>query len=335
MHESPDERIVNDPHRANPGLEVVVIGGYLGAGKTTLVNHLLRQAAGQRLAVMVNDFGEIGIDADLILGQDGEVLQLAGGCICCTVGSDLVESLMALAMRQPQPDRVLIETSGVALPGQVARGAALAPGVAIDGVVVMADAQAIRRQCADRHVGDTVRAQLAQADLLIVNKIEDLSPDTLQDLLAWLTAQAPRARILTCNEAQVPSELVLGLRPNDAPTERPAPLARRAALARASRGQRPAASIFDSLSLELTYPCELDALATGLADPILGLVRVKGWLSDRRGGRHLLQMVGERWRCTPAPETESTAGAGRLVLIGLRELMDRERIASILKQCVS
>lgn len=316
-------------------LEAVVIGGYLGAGKTTLINHLLREAAGQRLAVMVNDFGEIGIDADLIVGQDGEVLQLAGGCICCTVGSDLVESLMALAARHPRPDRVLIETSGVALPGQVARGAALAPGVAIDGVVVLADAQAIRRQCADRHVGDTVRAQLTQADLLIVNKIEDLTPDALQELLAWLTAQAPRARILTCNEAQVPAELVLGLRPAESPSERPAPLARRSALARASRGQRPAASIFDSLSLEWPDPCEVNVLAARLAEPSVGLVRVKGWVRDRSGQRYLLQMVGERWRCTPATDHEGPGAPSRLVMIGLRDLMDRERIESILKQCVS
>lgn len=335
MNDASDERIVNDHHRANPGLEVVVIGGYLGAGKTTLINHLLREAAGQRLAVMVNDFGEIGIDADLILGQDGDVLQLAGGCICCSVGSDLVESLLTLSERMPRPDRVLIETSGVALPGQVARGAALAPGLVIDGVVVMADAQAIRRQCEDRHVGDTVRTQLTQADLLIVNKIEDQPVQTLEALLAWLGMQAPRARILTCNEAQVPPEVVLGLRPNASSSERPAPLARRSALARAIRGQRPAASIFESLSVELHDPVDAEQLATQLSDPSLGLVRVKGWVPTRLDRKHLLQMVGERWRCTPAQGSEGPSGPGQLVLIGLRDTLDRERIGSILKQCVS
>ena len=110
-------------------LSTIVLGGYLGAGKTTLLNHLLRHAQGRRIAVMVNDFGDIGIDADLIESTDGEVMNLSGGCICCSVGSDLVAALMALPQRVPPPDLVLIETSGVALPGSVARGARLAPGV--------------------------------------------------------------------------------------------------------------------------------------------------------------------------------------------------------------
>ena len=350
MQHSPDEPDVNDARSSRDGLDVVVIGGYLGAGKTTLINHLLREASGQRIAVMVNDYGEIGIDADLILGQDGDVLQLAGGCICCSVGSDLVESLMALATRNPRPDRVLIETSGVALPGQVARGAALAPGLVIDGVVVMADAQAIRTQSADRHVGDTVRAQLGQADLLLLNKTEHETPEALEALQTWLVNLAPRARIIPCSEAQVPAELVLGLRPNapnasrasnfsntsvSSSADRPAPLARRAALARASRGQRPAASIFDSLSLELPDPCDVNQLAILLADPALGLVRVKGWVPDRQGRWHLLQMVGERWRCTPASVDQSAPDAGRLMLIGLRDRLDPLRIDAILKRCVS
>ena len=86
-------------------LPVTVIGGYLGAGKTTLVNHLLRQAGGRRLAVLVNDFGELPLDADLIEADDGEVLSLAGGCICCSFGNDLMAALMQLPARSPRPDR--------------------------------------------------------------------------------------------------------------------------------------------------------------------------------------------------------------------------------------
>ena len=96
---------------------VTVIGGYLGAGKTTLVNHLLRAADGLRLAVLVNDFGALPIDRDLIVGSDGDTLEISGGCICCSYGSDLMEALLDLPRRRPGIDRVLIETSGVALPG--------------------------------------------------------------------------------------------------------------------------------------------------------------------------------------------------------------------------
>ena len=94
-------------------LPTVVIGGYLGAGKTTLVNHLLRHADGRRVAVLVNDFGDVNIDADLIEGADAGVLSLSGGCLCCSFGDDLVGTLLALQRRQPPPDVVLIELSGV------------------------------------------------------------------------------------------------------------------------------------------------------------------------------------------------------------------------------
>ena len=104
-------------------LPVTVIGGYLGAGKTTLVNHLLRHAGGRRIAVLVNDFGALPIDADLIEARDGDLLAIAGGCVCCSYGSDLMDALAALLERSPRPDHLVIETSGVALPGSVARSA--------------------------------------------------------------------------------------------------------------------------------------------------------------------------------------------------------------------
>lgn len=330
---------------APTGLGVLVVGGYLGAGKTTLVNHLLRHAEGRRMAVMVNDFGEVGIDADLILGQDGEVLQLAGGCICCSVGSDLVESLMGLAARTPRPDLVLIETSGVALPAQVARGAALAPGIVIDGVVVLADAQAVRLQTQDRHVGDTVTEQLRQADLLVLNKADAVDPTELQALQAWLAAIAPRARSLVCSEARVPAEVVLGLgaaEPNDLVDAQAGPsgsmpgrfavkqppVGRRAALARASRGQRPAASVFESLSLKLQGAFDLEGLAHALSAPALGLVRVKGVLQDGHQDLKVLQMTGSRWRIAAAPVPTQQ----RLLMIGLKGAFEREVIETIVER---
>ncbi|MFZ9406270.1 MAG: CobW family GTP-binding protein [Burkholderiaceae bacterium] len=338
------------------GLGVLVVGGYLGAGKTTLVNHLLRHANGRRIAVMVNDFGEIGIDADLILGQDGEILQLAGGCICCSVGSDLVESLMSLAGRTPRPDLVLIETSGVALPGQVARGAALAPGIIIDGVVVLVDTPQVRQQTQDRHIGDTVAEQLRQADLLVLNKAEALDESRLGTLQDWIAGQAPRARQLVCTEAAVPAEVVLGLGQVASHEERDTtigrsasaaerlPLGRRAALARASRGLRPAASIFESASLPLQGAFDLEGLAQALAEPSLGLVRVKGLVQDGSRQMQVLQMTGSRWRITAAPQTDRAQGqqtfttetpstdGGRLLMIGLKGQLDHRIVGTIVER---
>ncbi len=146
---------------------VLVVGGYLGAGKTTLVNHLLR-TSGQRLMVLVNDFGQSVIDAQLIEASDGDVLQLAGGCVCCQIGDELSAALARVA--DTAPERVVIETSGVAQPAAVTTMVSLTTGLQLDAVVVVADGERIDELLADRYVGDIVAAQLAQADLVVLNR---------------------------------------------------------------------------------------------------------------------------------------------------------------------
>ncbi len=330
-------------------LPAIVVGGWLGAGKTTLVNRLLRAADGRRIAVLVNDFGDVGIDADLIVSRDGAVMSLAGGCVCCAVGSDLLEALVALPRRVPPLDLVLVETSGVALPGAVARSVRLAAGVAVDGIVVLVDAETVRARALDRHVGDTVRQQLAEADLLVLNKADLVPAAALPPLREWLRAAAPRAAIVEAVEAAVPPELVLGL--GDAPTAAtptvPAPAAPEddaagsaASAPRADaldvplasvRRPAPAAATFESASFELDGRYDLDALGAALADPALGLVRAKGTLRDASGHRAVLQAVGARVRVGPAPAgspAADDAAPGRLVAIGLRGALDAPAIAA-------
>ncbi|MCZ8100068.1 MAG: GTP-binding protein [Burkholderiales bacterium] len=327
-------------------LPAIVVGGWLGAGKTTLVNRVLRAAGGRRIAVLVNDFGDVGIDADLIVSRDGSVMNLAGGCVCCAVGSDLLEALVALPDREPPFDLVLLETSGVALPGSVARSARLAPGVAVDGTVVLVDAETVRARADDRHVGDTVRQQLAAADLLVLNKVDLVPHEAMPALRAWLRAAAPRAAVIEAVESAVPPEVVLGI--GDAPLRAAASDDARATSAlrdadagretegrgaplSATRRPLPAAAIFESTHFELEGRYDLAALATALADPTLGLVRAKGALRDAAGGRAVLQAVGTRVRTGPAPAGSAAADAdapARLVAIGLRGVLDGSAIAA-------
>jgi G3E family GTPase len=313
-------------------LPVLVLGGYLGAGKTTLLNRLLRNAGGRRIAVLVNDFGEIGIDADLIESRDGDVMNLAGGCVCCAVGSDLIGALVALPERSAPPDLVLIETSGVALPGAVARAVRLAPGIEVDGVVVLADAETVQARADDRYVGDTVRQQLLDADLLVLNKADLVSAERLAALHAWCAALAPRARIVEATEADIPPEWVLGLadtpehdRQAGAP---PAPLPAHRIAAPAT----PAAARFTSESFRIDRPVDAAALGRVLADPALGLIRAKGVVRDTAtDGWTVLQGVGSRMRTTPAAAGSPAAtrdGPGRVVVIGLLGRFDRAAVAA-------
>jgi G3E family GTPase len=301
-------------------IPTLIVGGYLGAGKTTLVNHLLRNAGGRRIAVMVNDFGELTIDADLIEGAEGSVLALAGGCVCCSFGSDLLGALQDVLQRKPPPDLILIETSGVALPAAVARSARLLPGLSIDGIVLLLDAETVRQRSADPYVGDLVRQQLLDADLLILNKTELCSPTTLAELNAWLpTMTTPGTPVVPANQARVPPELVLGFHaglstePDGATGDA---LARWAAQP-IGQPTAPASDRFVNELLELTAPLDPQQLLAALTAPDAGVVRAKGWLTDLTGQRHLLQQVGRRAELLPLAPDARPPGPDRLLVIGL------------------
>ena len=330
-----------------------MIGGYLGAGKTTLVNHLLRQAQGLRIAVLVNDFGEIGIDADLIVSTDGEVMQLAGGCLCCSVGSDLIGALIALGERTPRPDLLLIETSGVALPGAVARSVKLVPEIGVDAVMVLADAQSVREQAQDRHVGDTVRQQLQDADLLVLNKLDLIEAQTLPELKSWLALQAPHARLIESCNATLPLELVCALAdevdsPRSLASSSGALFAGDAAGLRRARRKPSAANAFDSLSLTVEHPVNVEHLAQQLIADASGVIRAKGVLHHRidlhaeqpttpgfaASEPVVLQITGRRVDIRPfASERQDTRPSdGRLVVIGLRGQLDRQRIEAMVRR---
>ena len=137
----------------------MIIGGYLGAGKTTLVNHLLRNADGRRLAIMVNEFGDLSIDADLIEMEGDDLISLAGGCVCCSYGSGLMEAFVALQAMEPKPDHIVLEASGVAIPSSIAGSVALLDGFSLAGVICLVDAMQIHEQAGDKYLQDTIERQ--------------------------------------------------------------------------------------------------------------------------------------------------------------------------------
>jgi G3E family GTPase len=301
-------------------IPVTVVGGYLGAGKTSLVNHVLRTAAGLRIAVLVNDFGALAVDADLIEAQSGNLMAIAGGCVCCAFGSDLMGALMAMAQRQPPPDRVLVETSGVALPAAVAQSSALVPGLAIDGVVVVADADTVRARAADSYVGDTVRRQLAEADLVVLNKADLAGEQAMAAVAAWLAEVAPCAAVVRAVRGQLPPDVLLGVRGGDSQ-------AGQLLSGGAIKPLHAATESYASESLAASGPVDVDALARILAgDP--GVIRAKGVLEDKDGSLKVLHVVGARHEVT-AYAGGRTAGPG-FACIGLRGQLDRARIARAL-----
>jgi len=292
-------------------LPVTVIGGYLGAGKTTLVNHLLRQAVGRRIAVAVNDFGALPIDRDLIEGAADGVLSLAGGCVCCSFGSDLVAGLMNLLAGGRKIDHIVIEASGVALPAAIARSVALIAGLRFEAVVVLADAETVRARADDPYMGDTILRQLAEADIVLLNKTDLVTAEALARLAPWLARVAPKATVIPCQRGAVAPDLVLGLTEARSPptTTRP----------------HSVASI-DTADFALPEPVDAEALAAALASPTAGLVRAKGWVIDGDGTWRLLQVVGQRHEVSEA--SRPSGGMPGLVVIAHGRRVDRADIES-------
>jgi G3E family GTPase len=150
---------------------LTVLSGYLGAGKTTLLNRVLTADHGLRIAVIVNDFGDIAVDEALVEPEDGNVLALANGCVCCQAVDGLGSALDDLSALETRPDHVIIEVSGVGDPWAVAQWGRT-PGYALDGVLVVVDPESLGTWLADQYVGDTVADQIRAADVLIVSRTD-------------------------------------------------------------------------------------------------------------------------------------------------------------------
>lgn len=157
---------------------VTVIGGFLGAGKTTFLNRLLT-ATTSRYAVLVNDFGEINVDASLIERHDGATMALTNGCVCCSIGSGFLETLGGLLDSGERFERIVIEASGVGDPWRIAEIALIEPGLRLDGVLVVADASRIETLVEDRRVGETVCNQFAKCDVVLLSKSDLVTADAL------------------------------------------------------------------------------------------------------------------------------------------------------------
>ncbi|TMJ24556.1 MAG: cobalamin biosynthesis protein CobW [Alphaproteobacteria bacterium] len=217
-----------------------IVTGFLGAGKTTLVRHLLENAKGRRLAVIVNEFGDVGIDGEILKScgiescPEDAIVELANGCICCTVADDFVPALKSLLDRPNPPEHIVIETSGLALPKPLVKAfnwPEIASRVTVDGVVTVVDGaavaagrfaddpEAIARQRAedesldhDNPLEEVFEDQLLCADLVILNKSDLMSAQQRQDVTAEIARTLPRAvKLVEAQNGQVPIAVLLGL----------------------------------------------------------------------------------------------------------------------------
>jgi len=192
---------------------MTILSGFLGAGKTTLLNHILHGNHGLKIAVLVNDFGEINIDARLVVGVEGETVNLSNGCICCTIRGDLLNETIKLLRREDPPEYIIIETSGVSDPIAVANTFLIPevkPLVRLDSILIVVDADHILTLEEENYA--LALDQIAVADIVVLNKVDLVTADELEDIKTKVIRRiVPEARILEVTYGQVPLELVLGV----------------------------------------------------------------------------------------------------------------------------
>ena len=295
-----------------PDIAVTVIGGYLGAGKTTLVNHILR-TADQRIAVLVNDFGDINIDEDLIASQDGDTISLSNGCICCSLVDGFSSALETVRGIEPRPERLVIESSGVADPATVS-AYGHGPGLTLDATIVVVDAEMIRKKANDVYVGDTIIGQLRSADIVVMNKIDLVSDQDGQLTEDWLRERCPDAVIIGAANGVVDPALLFGVVDTKAPGTGPHNHKQHSD---EHTNHQHADSLFESWSWSSSKPLSrlaVEQLMQTMPDEV---VRAKGLLllDDEPERIMTLQRVGRRWTLHPFG-SRGHDDQNRLVVIG-------------------
>ena len=274
-----------------------VLGGYLGAGKTTLLNHVLKNSGGRRYALLINDFGDINIDAELVTSQDDQQINLANGCVCCNLSDGFYEALETLKALDPAPEHIIVEASGVADVYNLGQYG-LTNDLTLDGVIVMADAETIKQKANDKYVAQTIRRQLSNADLIVLNKI-DLVDDT--DALSTWLREFHDGPILPAIRAHVPIEALFGFEHSEQGHEH-------------KHDHEHYASW--SIQSEQAFTREqIEAFVTSLGPDV---VRCKGIL-----GEYEVQCVGLRHEIT---ERSHSASLSQLVAIGLEGELDLEKL---------
>lgn len=281
---------------------LTVVGGFLGAGKTTFINRVLARARG-RYAVLVNDFGAVNVDAGLIAGHDGQTLRLTNGCVCCSLGDSFLDTLMRVLDEEQAFDHIVIEASGVGDPEAIAEIASVEPSLALRAVVVLADAERVASLLVDERVGDTVARQVRAADILLLNKVDLVGPAEIAAAQAALARVRGGLRVVETVGAELPEDLLeLG------------GAARPARRFRADEIWHE--TVFQRLSYRRRGSFDPDRLAAALAALPTTLLRLKGSCSlmDRERP-YVLQMVGSRWSLTEAPV--ALAGEWPIELVGI------------------
>lgn len=322
---------------------VTILTGFLGAGKTTLLNRILHADHGLRTAVLVNDFGAINIDAQLVVGVEGDTIALTNGCICCTIRDDLLHAALQLLERPLPPEYLIIEASGVSDPWAVADTflmPELRPYFRLDSVITVVDADYVRQQPAYESL---IVEQISAADMVVLNKVDLVPPEQLASIEEWVLRIVPQARILPATYSDVPLSLVLDV----------GRFQQRAALhvvavTDQSEAHDPAAddhsehhhhdhgAEFATWHYVCDRPFTLNAFRRTILNLPPAIFRAKGvvYLAEVPQRRAVLQVVGTRVQVTVGEPWGDQSPQTQMVFIGVPGAMPETALRAAFDQCL-
>jgi G3E family GTPase len=302
---------------------ILLVTGFLGAGKTTVVNHLLAHAGGWRIAAVVNDFGAINIDAELITGASDGVVSLANGCICCTLEGDLLRTIANLLRRDPRPEFIVIETSGIADPADIVRNLmdpVIWQEAPLETVLCVVDATTRAEKLDDA----LLRSQLRAADIVAFSKVDLADGVDRVQLRDVVKALRPAAVMVDAPHGEIPAALLFPADPD------------RVAAPRVPGPRRPAVDRFETLSWTSDQPLSLPRLQQAIGRLAPKLARAKGLFEtvDQPGRQMVFQLAGGRATLAPAGAPLQGTPRTRIVFIAELGVLSAAEVERVMQACV-